>query len=582
MSFKTPITIAEVVRGIQSIDYVLPAIQREFVWDAEQIEKLFDSLLRGYPIGSFLFWEVNPQNLEEFQFYRFMDNYHQRDQKHNQPINLAGRPTGVIAVLDGQQRLTALNIGLKGWYAEKLPYYRWDADRAFPKRRLYLNLLEPLEADVEFKYEFELLRDKDLKNGDAKHWFLVEDILSMKEYDDTFEYCIDHGLTEGGKRFPSRTLGNLFRVIREHLLIHYFQEEDQDLDKVLNIFIRVNSGGTILSYSDMLLSIATAQWRDKDARQEIYGLVDDLNNFGEGFDFTKDFVLKSCLVLSDLRAIEFKVSNFNRKNMLHIEDKWEGIRRALLLTAKLLASWGYSRQTLVSNNAVIPLAYYLYNIGNPTNFVESGQHKTERDRMQRWLIMALLKRTFSGQSDNVLRNVRQAVQSSRDGFPMEAIFEQLRGTTKDMTFSEAELEALLDFRYHQSHTFTVLALLYPWLKYDQNFHMDHIFPRSMFTEKELSKRGIHRERWDQWFDYRDSLANLQLLQGLPNQEKSDREFEAWIQDAHPRPNDLITYRQLHLIPKVDLTFENFPAFIQAREEMIKQRLRETLSLKEDL
>src|SRR5688572_27516035 len=105
MSFQTPITISKAIEAIQSNQYVLPAIQREFVWSSEQIERLFDSLMRGYPISSFLFWQVTPENLTNFQFYRFMDRYHERDHKHNEPIDLVGNQS-VTAVLDGQQRLT--------------------------------------------------------------------------------------------------------------------------------------------------------------------------------------------------------------------------------------------------------------------------------------------------------------------------------------------------------------------------------------------------------------------------------------------------------------------------------------------
>ena len=82
MGFQMPITIAKVVEEIQANRYVLPAIQREFVWSAEQIERLFDSLMRGYPIGSFLFWKIDPGSLESFQFYRFMGWFHQRVAPH--------------------------------------------------------------------------------------------------------------------------------------------------------------------------------------------------------------------------------------------------------------------------------------------------------------------------------------------------------------------------------------------------------------------------------------------------------------------------------------------------------------------
>lgn len=581
MGFETPITIAKVVRGIQSNDYVLPAIQREFVWDAEQIEKLFDSLMRGYPIGSFLFWEVKAENFGEFQFYNFMDYFHERDYKHNPPINLHGRKLPVTAVLDGQQRLTALNIGLRGWYAEKLPYYRWDSNHAFPKRELYLNLKHPAEDDVEFKYDIKMLREKDLENASEREfWYPINKILDVEEMSDVFKYCHSQGLVQEKTTFSFDTLSKLWEVIKKSQVINYFKEEEQDLDKVLNIFIRVNSGGTILSYSDMLLSIATAQWKELDARQEIYTLVDDLNDVGEGFDFSKDFVLKASLVLADISAIEFRVNNFNRENMHRIEQEWEGVKRALSLTTNLLASWGFSRQTLVSNNAVIPLAYYIYKKGNPTNFVGSEYYKEDRHKMKRWLMIALLKRTFSGSPDTVLRAVRRASKENIDGFPAEEIYQELRGTNKSMAFEQAELDALLSYRYHQKYTFSVLALLYPWLKYDQHFHIDHIYPRSMFSEKELAKRGIPPEDWHMWLDHKDDLGNLQLLQGLPNQEKSDKAFEDWVMNINPTPQDLDHYIKSHLIPDVDLSFENFPDFLKERENLIKKELEDILTIHE--
>ena len=576
MGFQMPITIAKAIGEIQASQYVLPAIQREFVWSAEQIEKLFDSLMRGYPIGSFLFWKIDPQHLDDFRFYRFMDRYHQRDHRHNESIDLVGKHN-TTAVLDGQQRLTALNIGLKGWYAFKLPWYRWSSNYAFPKQRLYLNLMEPPD-DVEFAYEFRMLRDKDVQSsGDGKYWFPVGEVLKFEGVAEVFDYCYDHGLTAHSK-FPHQALMRLWEVINKDGVITYYLEEEQDLDKVLNIFIRVNSGGTQLSYSDMLLSIATAQWQERDAREEIYELVDGLNAVGEGFNFNKDFVLKASLVLADIPAIEFKVNNFNQQNMLAIEANWEEISKALRLTASLLANWGYNRDTLISNNAVIPLAYYLYKQSSPVSFVGSGHHRTDRDRMHRWLRIAILKRTFSGQSDNVLRTIRRVIAEHQDGFPMDEISEALRPTAKSMAFDEGQLDGLLGYQYGQAYTFTVLTLLYPALNFEHHFHIDHIFPKSMFTEKELESRGIPREEWHRWLDHANDLANLQLLQGIANQEKSDKEFEAWLQSSQQTPLEMESYCKLHLIPETDLSFENFPSFLEAREQVIKERLASLLEV----
>ena len=90
MPFETPIPIRQAVQNILDGKYVLPAIQREFIWEPEQIELLFDSLLRGYPISSFLFWEVPRNQVKDWQFYKFLTNYHEYNARHNAPAQLTG------------------------------------------------------------------------------------------------------------------------------------------------------------------------------------------------------------------------------------------------------------------------------------------------------------------------------------------------------------------------------------------------------------------------------------------------------------------------------------------------------------
>ena len=69
MAYQTPITIKEAIDNIKARKYLLPSIQREFVWDTDQIETLFDSLMRDYPISTFLFWAVDKSKIKDFQFY---------------------------------------------------------------------------------------------------------------------------------------------------------------------------------------------------------------------------------------------------------------------------------------------------------------------------------------------------------------------------------------------------------------------------------------------------------------------------------------------------------------------------------
>ena len=136
MAYEKPITIKEAIIAIQNQEYILPAIQREFVWNTKQIELLFDSILRDYPISTFLFWKVKAENVEKFKFYRFLPFYHQRDKRHNELAELSGEKDR-FAILDGQQRLTSLYLALKGSYAYKISKYNLKSEHAFPTRHLY-------------------------------------------------------------------------------------------------------------------------------------------------------------------------------------------------------------------------------------------------------------------------------------------------------------------------------------------------------------------------------------------------------------------------------------------------------------
>src|SRR5213592_751574 len=142
----------------------------------------------------------------------------------------------------------------------------------------------------------------------------------MVEPSQPMEYLAEKKL--GNTTRAVRTLHRLQQVVHNAFVINYYEEESQAIEKVLNIFIRTNSGGTVLSYSDLLLSIATAQWQKRDARTEVNSVVDALNDIGMGFNFSKDFVLKAGLMLSDIASVGFKVENFDRDNMEKLEANW--------------------------------------------------------------------------------------------------------------------------------------------------------------------------------------------------------------------------------------------------------------------
>lgn len=582
MAFQTPLTINEVITNIHSKKYLLPSIQREFVWSTDQITKLFDSLMRDYPINAFLFWKVSKENINEFRFYEFLRDYHQRKKRHNEKADLSGSED-IIAVLDGQQRLTSLYIGLKGSYAYKLSYKRWDNEQAYPVRKLYLNLLAASE-DSEYEYEFEFLTDSEAENKDddlEHHWFPVGKILDLKEQSEVNEYLIENDLSsnpdKAKAKFANRALFKLHSVIHTTPIISYYLEQSKELDKVLNIFIRVNSGGTTLSYSDLLLSFATAQWDQKDAREEINNFVDEINEIGRGFNINKDFVLKACLVLSDFSDISFKVDNFNRSNMLKIQDNWDDITKAIRDAVRLISSFGFSRENITSNNLIVPIAYYLKHIGLPDNFEISSSKISDRAKIKRWFTLSLLKRIFSFMPDGVLKPVRDIILKNNTGeFPLDEIIKHFRGTNRTLVFTNEDINNLMYSKYGHGDTLVIMSILYPWADLRNNFHVDHMHPRSGFTKKKLQKCGISEDSIEFYLENYNYIGNLQLLESIPNIEKSNMDFDKWISDTIPK-EAVDDYKNKHYIPKnIDLNITNFEQFLDEREKMIIQKLESEL------
>lgn len=580
MAFQTPITIRQAVDHVHKNEFVLPAIQREFIWSTDQITRLFDSLMLGYPIGSFLFWKVDKDHLGEYDFYEILKSYHERDQRHNKPVNLTG-DEGVTAILDGQQRLTSLYIGLRGSYTYKTKYLRFNNPDAFKTRCLYLNLLKPTsDEEIELRYDFRFLTADEAEKNGISHWFLVSDILKFRSLRDINRYLRDHDLMD--PEHPEECLFRLYEAICEKQIVNYYLERDQDLDKVLNVFIRVNSGGTQLSYSDLLLSIATARWTQYDARQVIHDLVDDLNRTGEGFSLNKDFVLKSSLVLADIPDIAFRVRNFTRENVEKIENCWQQISDALRAAVGLASKVGFNGHTLTANNVLVPIAYYLMVRKIPVGFLESNSFATDRKLVHEWIVRALLKSgTFGSGLDTTLRTARSSIQTANGKFPVDILDRNFASIGKALRFEEEEIDDLIDHGFGHPDTFSVLSLLYPGVDLNNRFHVDHIFPKARFTKQRLRCAGVPEEEIEAHMDCVNRVANLQLLEGTANLEKSEKMPADWLKSQYPDIDNLKSWKHRNFLKEDYLVPESmvgFLGFYEERRTNMKKRLANLLGV----
>jgi uncharacterized protein with ParB-like and HNH nuclease domain len=573
--FQSPITIAQAIDHINRNEYLLPAFQRDFVWSAEQIEKLFDSLMKGFPISSMLFWKVKGETKTDFRFYKFLTHFVQSHQTCNDAISTDSL-NDFHAILDGQQRLTSLYIGLCGSYAYKDYRKRWDrSENNFPTRHLYLNISRKFseeENDKEYMFYFidkNTSKETDLyqdKKGEL--WFRVGKILSLHS---DVEYGLDEFIDEHNiNKESKKILRRLDYVIYNERSINYYEEDDQKPDKAVNIFVRINSGGTALSFSDILMSIAVANCKKIDARTGIKDLVDDIRS--KGFIISHDFVLKAFLYLyhKDVRSM---ITSFNFGFIERIEDKWQSIRDSITSLFDLLRSFGLDDYTMTSYNAAMPILYYLHHKGIYVDYCKKIGNRDECLVIRKWLFSMLLRHTFGTSADSVLTQSRKAFTQDIEssfmddniiGFPAQKINSELK---KVSDVGDDYIEVLLTNQKGQRYTFPILAMLYPNLDYrNNNFHQDHLHPAVSYD----SLKQEDKEKYG-WGVY-NSVLNLQMLDANENESKNSKPLADWISeqtDADTKEKFL----ENHLIPNVGLSLDNFSNFIEERKKMLIEKLR---------
>ncbi|MGN8370278.1 DUF262 domain-containing protein [Helicobacter pylori] len=563
MSMFLDKTIKEVVDELNG-RYFLPDIQREYVWlkkaDEKKIEQLFDSILRGYPIGSFLFWKLPKEDIAKsdeqdsdklnFQLYQFITNYDER-KPHNEKIRIEQiKRDDLYIVLDGQQRLTSLYIGLKGTRTLKKKNAKINNPNAYEEKRLYLNLKhQPNMDNPEDNYQFEF-HAKTPENDKKHFWFKVGDIL---ESESVWNYAQEHGL----KGNELDLLENLSKAFHTKQLISFFEETEKNLNKVLNIFIRVNSGGVKLSYSDLLMSILTASF-SSDIRERMNELVDALKD--QGFsNMGQDQVLKTCLLLIG-KDTTFELKNFNKQNIKEIEDNWEKITESIYNAAELLKTFGYAGY-LGSAYILSSLAYFY--------FLKSKMNENDKKQALKFVRNAQITSYFTPSTDTKLSII---AHSMKDAPTFESFNHNLaKHETSPLKITNDAIEEMMCSSSH-ARVFPILQILYPNLNYKTTtFHIDHIYPKSKFKKenKKLDK---------DFYDCKNHLYNLQLLEGTENQAKKDKDPEVWLKEEYKDNQQAIEeYKKRNYIdPNLRLEWENIKEFREKREKAIIEKLKEAL------
>lgn len=553
-------SIVNWLNQIKQEEIVLPAIQRDFVWPAEKVLRLLDSIMRGYPIGIALLWET----YLDLQYREFDKAFHPgqihdfRDNKKRRKLKL---------VLDGQQRLQSLYIALYGSYESKT---------------LYFDVLSGRESDdlSEEKYDFEFL-DKEgfeqwqrqlrveapdaSENGGAKYLVKVADLfaagvrgrdaLAKRIKQEVALDEQDQGrLSENLARFHDALTTNP-NILKISVIDENLPDNNPDRKSeadVLEIFVRVNREGTPLSRSDLIFSMLKLNWRE--SAEGLPEFVRQINE-GNAFELDTDFVIR-CLFAATELGTKFDLDLLRKKdNVDRLRKNFQPCCDAVrsVVDAVSRDCWCSSSTLLGGSPTLVPFVYYLFHA--PKHEVPTGQI----DAFRKALYLFAFARPFSRYADSRLwkfirKELRPLVNNKDHHFPFDRAVVWVKYWESVTGFNEKLLQ------YNVALTLHVLQdLSTDKSKYSRNAgQIDHIFPRAELRKKEFEESEINH------------FGNFWILAKGKNQNKSDKppaEFFADVSENEMR-RAIIDREMLH--------YRQYRAFLKARSEKIVDAVKKRL------
>ena len=548
-------TIRKIVSFLNNPDeeggFWLPNIQRPFVWSEEQIFRLFDSILREYPISTLLIWKTN----STIRRRRFIDNW--KDTLRLSDFYVTEDTKKKCLVLDGQQRLQSLFIGLCGGYGG---------------RELYFDILSGEVAapdDVKFKFEFRKANESEFPWVKFKN--LVLTTKKKRDLAQELEQQAGRPLSKTEQNKIEDHLDLVDRTFKIDETVSYQELDSIDNpklyreDDVVEIFIRANSGGTRLGKSDLLFSLLSASWDVADERME--ELLESLNR--HGFAFSRDFILKTCLVLLDQGA-RYEVEKFRKEGVREkIEEKWGDISNAIQDVLDFVRGKTFVQcdKALPTYLVLMPLVYVRY------HYPEAWKHAQGMDS---YILRSALTGAFGGNADALLDALVNRISKLKD-FDLAEVFDAIRSQGRSLELTE---DKFWDMGYSSETVHLLFNLWYREFNYTPAYEnnlpqVDHIFPQKLLKQIKVEnpnsgKRDLMKYREGD----RNQLANCMLLSREENGAggKWDVPPEKWFVD---KPQQ---YLDMHLIPKDPALWEldRFEDFLTERKNLIREKFKHLL------
>jgi len=555
--------VADIVTEIADEKFVLPVIQRPLVWTEEKMELLFDTLLKGDSFGGIMVIEEEKERNPLFNYRPFTKD---GELIPSRQINKLTQLQNFV--IDGQQRLQSFYIGLKGSINGKV---------------LYFDLYSDYNTEFEFKFENDIhkLPKQSKDNADRAipehNWYLASGLLQrLKDTNDEDQVASEiisaqsitddtkkTHITKNVKAFYKNTITAETLGVSKVVINKSFNEV-ANRQRIVELFRRLNDGGTKLSSFDLVASIL------KGFAWEMEGFLrETLENYEE-IGLSQDNLIKLVFILQnnhnkEMASIDGGDADFAIKNRERIKSTLKALKD-FLIHAKI---YNYYKD---GNRSFIPLffiAYHIYHKQIDNNSVASyfdnyDAGNIDFPKMKNWLFHSLTNGVFRSKGagwipyKTGIRKLLEEIKHHKNlEFPTDKLFQVY--TNHPITFTASYDTTNLD----QLDSSFVYYLMYDQARTIRTNDIDHIMPKSILEGLGYDWTKIN------------SIKNFQLIDyGTNRGEKSGKPFAVWINNP-AYVTDKIAFVKLHLIP-IDETLwkeERFEFFTAERAKLIVMKLQ---------
>ena len=518
--------ISEILFHVDSGKLALPTFQRGYVWNREQVRGLMNSLYRRHPIGSLLVWSTSANGIE---------------------VRGDSSPgSGEIQLLlDGQQRITTLYGIVRG----KAPAFFDGKPKTFTG--LHFNLKN--EA-------FEFYRPTRMR-GDPM-WIDVTKLIQQGIGPFLKELLGKPDLPVSSDDVINR-LNAVATVGDIELHIEGVAGEDKSIDVVVDIFNRVNSGGTKLSKGDLALAKICASWPE--ARAELKLRLSKWDQ--AGFHFKLDWLLRC---INTIVTGEALFTALGKVDIARIED---GLKRAEAAVDSLLnlisSLLGLDHDRVLGSRYSFPLlARYLDSRGGDFGSV------VDQGKLLYWYVNTMLWGRYSGSTESTLNQDLALIENGEGG--LDRLIEQLRQQRAELSVKPEDflgwsrsarfypLLYMLTRVYGARDWATNIPLAAGMLGPMGQLHLHHIFPKSKLYDAGYSRREVN------------SLANFTFLTGATNLEVSNRDPAEYMPEYLAKHAGAVESHWMPVDPAL-WEIDRYPDFLAARRELLATAANQLLN-----